>query len=411
MFQSISSASAAGRLRESDPKRYVAEMEDALQRAEKLIAANPGRQEAIGYRRDLGNEVQRLAAYARFALGDSARAAALYERAIALSEGLPPSESLGLLLRIGLADTVRFDLKDGRKSLRIYEDLLQRASSRRPSTNNDEAIIQRALSEWLRAEIDYLREGKRYAGTPDRDALGPVAMIVLSGAEVVSIDDPQVSAMLKLVHTREVNADEKRDLGRRLESLSPSQARLLGAVDLLPALGSPERIAAFLRKNDPAGYLTASTFATWHLLEQQMAGQKMPQQLPGMRMLTWSEGDRALMRRAETAVLGRQAIVVVAADPRFGSPESTWKTFVEALRRNDLDDAWKCTTPGIRNKFEGDFRAMTPPQLKTMADSTVGFKRSAEFGEFVEAIVVRENGHAGSVTFVRQGKEWRIAEM
>ena len=54
---------------------------------------------------------------------------------------------------------------------------------------------------------------------------------------------------------------------------------------------------------------------------------------------------------------------------------------------------------------------MTPTQLKAMADSTVVFKPSVEFGEFVEATVVRTNGHAGTVTFVRQGKEWRISEL
>ena len=54
---------------------------------------------------------------------------------------------------------------------------------------------------------------------------------------------------------------------------------------------------------------------------------------------------------------------------------------------------------------------MTPAALTDMADATVGSKRSAEVGEFVEAVVVRANARAGVVTFVRQGKEWRIAEM
>jgi hypothetical protein len=402
---------AAGKLRESDPKRYLAELEDSLQRAEKLIAANAGRQEASRYSRDLVNEIQRLAAYARFTVGDSARAVALYERAIPLSDALPSTENLGLLPRIGLADTLRFDLKDSRKSLRIYVDLLQRVSSRTPSSNDDEAAFQRTLGEWLRAEIAFLGEGKRYAGTPDRDMPGAVAILALSGAEALNIDGSQLAAMVTILHARAVSADEKRDFARQLEALSPSQARLLGALDLLPVLGSPERIAGFLRKHDPTGYLTASTFAIWHSYEQEMADQKLPPAMPGMSIVTGSESDRALMRRAEMAVLGRRVVVNVAVDPRLASPESTWKTFVDALRRSDLDAAWKCTTPGIRNKFERNFAAMTLTQLKAMADSSVGFKRSVEFGEFVEAIVVRTNGHAGAVTFVRQGKEWRIFEM
>ena len=376
-----------------------------------MIAANAGLQEATSYRGDLANEVRRLAAYARFTLGDSARAVTLYERAIALSEGLPLPESHALAARIGLADTVRFDLKDGRKSLRIYEDALQRVLGPTRSTNSQEAAAQRGLSEWLRAEIAFLGQGKRYAGMPDRDALGIVRMIGLAGAESLGNDDPQLSAIARILRGHAVSADERRDLGRQLEALSASQARLLGALDFLPVLGSPDRIAGFLRKNDPTGYLTASSFAIWHVLERQMAGQKMPQRNPGMYMVTWSDSDRALMRQAETAVLGRKVVVDVAADPRLASPESTWKTFVDALRRSDLATAWKCTTPGIRNKFERNFAAMTPTELKAMADSTVHFARSVEFGEFVEATVVRTNGHAGEVTFVRQGKEWLIAEM
>lgn len=402
---------ATDKLRDSDPKRYVTEMEDALSRGEKLIAANAGLQEANSYRSNLASEVRRMAVYARFTLGDSPRAVTLYERAIALSEGLPVPENHALVARIGLADTVRFDLKDGRKSLRIYEDALQRVVGPTRSTTNPEATVQRGLSAWLRAEIAFLGQGKRYDGVPDRDALGIVAMMGLSGAELLGSDDPQMSAIAKILRARAVSADERRDFGRQLEALSASQARLIGALDFLPVLGSPDRIAAFLRKNDPTGYLTASSFAIWHVLEQQMAGQKMSQQNPGMRMVTWSESDRALMRQAETAVLGRQVFVDVAADPRLASPESTWKTFVDALRRSDLDTAWKCTTPGIRNKFERSFAAMTQTELKAMADSTVNFARSVEFGEFVEATVLRTNGHAGQVTFVRRGKEWLITEM
>jgi hypothetical protein len=236
-------------------------------------------------------------------------------------------------------------------------------------------------------------------------------MAVMYGTEAFSGDDPPLAAMAKILHTRAARDDEKREFARQLEALSPSQARLLGAFDFLPVLGSSERIARYMRKNDPTGFLTASAFAIGHLFEQEIAGRKMPQEMPGMRVISWTESDRALMRRAETAALGRQVVVDVAANPRLASPESTWEAFVDALRRADLDAAWKCTTPGIRNKFEPGFQGMTPAQLREMAASMVSFKRSTEFGEFVEAIVARSNGHAGAVTFVRQGKEWRITEM
>jgi hypothetical protein len=54
---------------------------------------------------------------------------------------------------------------------------------------------------------------------------------------------------------------------------------------------------------------------------------------------------------------------------------------------------------------------MTPAQLEQMADSIGAFARTSEYGEFVEAFVAKASGNAGFVTFVRQGREWRIAEM
>jgi hypothetical protein len=108
---------------------------------------------------------------------------------------------------------------------------------------------------------------------------------------------------------------------------------------------------------------------------------------------------------------GAHATIATAPDSSLSSPEMTWQTVLRALRMADLDAAWKCTTPGLRNKFEAGLRAMTPVQLEEMAESVVDFERSAEFGEFVEAVIVRSCGRAGTVTFVRQGLEWRISEM
>jgi hypothetical protein len=46
-----------------------------------------------------------------------------------------------------------------------------------------------------------------------------------------------------------------------------------------------------------------------------------------------------------------------------------------------------------------------------MADAMTRLRRTAAFGEFVEAAVEASNGSARIVTFVRQGNEWRITEM
>ena len=128
-------------------------------------------------------------------------------------------------------------------------------------------------------------------------------------------------------------------------------------------------------------------------------------------LLGWSKADEALMASVEKAVVGRSLAVSMQPDPRLASPESTWKTFVAALRASDFDTMWKCTSPGIRNKFEAAFRAMTPGQRREAADSMQVFARAAEYGQFVEAFVGKKGSHGGIVTFGRRGRDWIIMEM
>ena len=206
---SIDKAAAASR-RASDPKPYAADTEIALKGAEGLLAANAGRDEARPYRRETAQALQRLAAFTRFTLRDPTRAAPLYERAIALSEALPDMENISLMERISLADTLRFDLKEPRKAQRIYEQLQQRIARDPPPTNDIEAVLLRLVAEWLRVEIAYLGEGRRYAGTPDRDTLGAIAMVTYYGDPLFRADDAALVAIATALRTRNERERERR---------------------------------------------------------------------------------------------------------------------------------------------------------------------------------------------------------
>lgn len=292
--------------RESDPPRYALETENVLRRAELLIASNPEQADILRLRRDTGTGYRQLADYTRFTLNDPVHAVALYQSAIALSQTLPPREGGGLMERLGLADTLRFDLKDVSQSRKTYEELLRQLLDLPASDRDGEAVFRRALGDWLSAEIAFLGKGERYAGTLTPEQVAPLMMIVIYGSDGFSADDPPLRNMAKVLHFRSVTDDEKIAFARQLESLSPSQAHLLGALDFLPLLGSPDRIAAYMRRHDPAGYVTSGVFSVWHDVEKQVAARPLPQRPPGIRMFTWSESDRALMRKAEAILSGRR---------------------------------------------------------------------------------------------------------
>lgn len=395
---------ASSSLIDTDLRRYVAEMEGHLRNAEELLSANAGLGEAANYRRDIKQKYSQLAGYTRFGLSDGAHAVELYEKAVALGLASDRQDDV-LWERIGMADTLRFDLRNPNRALPIYKLLLSQLSA---NDNQDEGGIRRPLIQWLRVEIDFLAEGKRYRGTPDRETIGGVAAVMYFGE--FGSNDPSLAPIAKTLSARDVRESEKADFADRLDALSPSQARLLETLNFMPLLGSPERIAAFVNKHDPAGFLAANIFALQHVFVSKV-GDRPARNEPGMSVFRWSPDEWALMGKAEALALGRHVIVDLTPDPNLASPESTWKTFIDAMRRGDLDAAWKCTTPQIRDKFEHGFQAMTSTQLKEAADSTMNLKRGAEFGDFVEGMVVRPNGQAGVVTFIRQGAEWRITEM
>ena len=398
-------------LRRGDPARYAAETQSYLASAEKLLEVDASEPEVRSYRGTVAGEYQRLATFTRFTLKEPARAVRLYEHSIAIGAPLRREFYLGTMERMGLADTLRFDLRDDTRALVVYRELLARLKQEPRPTGDGEAAIGSLLVEWLDAEIAFLAEGKRYTGQPSLESVSGVGMMLYftDGGTGFASDDAEMAALLGAARAKGgMSGEQKREAAVKLEAFTPSQARFVWAFQILPQLGSPERIAAFARRHDPSGFATANAYATLHAIEALKANPKM---LQGEALFGWSKADEEAMAAAEKAALGRTVAVAMQPDPRLASPEETWKTFVAALRMSDFETMWKCTAPGIRNKFEASFRAMTPEQRREAADSMNVFARATEYGSFVEAFVGKKGGHGGIVTFGRRGKDWIIREM
>jgi hypothetical protein len=397
-------------LRQSDPARFAAEQEAYLARAEKLLERDPAEPPVQGYRATLAGEYERLATFTRLSLKNATRAVPLYERAIAIGAPLPRHWNAGVRERLGLADTLRFDLRDSARALELYQEVRARLAQEPRSRNDTEAAIESVMLEWLDAEIAFLVQGRRYAGQPSLEASGVATLLFGEGAAFLALDDVEMTALLAAARDKGgMSSDRKREAAARLEALPPSQARFMSAFRLLPALGSPERIAAFARRHDPTGFVSAIAFASLHGIDAM--ARENPGRVQREDVFGWSKADWQVMAAAEKATLGRSVAVVVKPDPRLATPESTWKTFVAALRASDFETMWKCTTPGIRNKFDAAFRSMTPEQRREAADSMDVFARVTEYGGFVEAFVGKKGKHGGIVTFGRRGKDWVIHEM
>jgi hypothetical protein len=98
------------------------------------------------------------------------------------------------------------------------------------------------------------------------------------------------------------------------------------------------------------------------------------------------------------------------ARKQLADPETTWRSFLAALRAADLPAARRCVTSEMRHKVETIFSRMSPAELRAMADSFTDFKLTGRFETYGTAAITAK-GRAGLVHFMNTGGEWRIAEM
>lgn len=128
-------------------------------------------------------------------------------------------------------------------------------------------------------------------------------------APMMNNEDVPVSTTFEKLRHSLPREEERAGYGRLLQALPPSQGRVVSLFDFLPLLGSSDEVVHFMRRHDPAGFLTASLFGAWHLTEQAHQKNKNVEIPPGMNTLSWDERDRLVMRETEIAMFGRKITV------------------------------------------------------------------------------------------------------
>lgn len=347
--------SALEPLRRTEPRRYAAEMRAILDRQDAQGARSP----------EFWREYLLLAAFVRFELRQPDEAIATYQRAEQLQKGQPFN-----LAAISIADLYRFDKRDAARAVQHY----RRAMASLPSSSSGEAaMIYAGIKRWLEQEIAYLERGRRFSGAFSRADMAAAQIWLMLGAVQASGDSPP----------------DPRSLSR----LPPSQLQLGRALPLMLEL-EPKEMLAFFDKHDPAGYLTASLLAA--------ASARNP--------------SPYVKAAAETFFRERgiQGGPSAKPDPRYASPEKTWAQFLAAAKKADSAAMLDCLTPELQGRFQEIFKRMPREDLRAMAESFVAFSVTTAYGEFREAMVVRQKGDkkiGGAVTFVNDGGAWKIAEM
>jgi hypothetical protein len=394
----------ARKLKESSPQAYVTAVREYIAAMEKLGAeypdSRPAKSAVDTARRQYAMD---LAHYVRFRQKKPREALELY--AAAQSGGEP-------LAAFAIADTWQHDLADKQRALAEYRKMVAPMPAGDLVAQDQELALKAWAQRWLAAQIDYLATGKRFSGALLPEDVGVAMLAMSAGAQY---DYFGLSALAQRMQAARGSAGkpvDRAEFQRVLSALPPSAFAFMASISYASYLPDAQSILAYLARQDPAGFGTASYFA---LLDQVGRGPQGPgyaaMLAPGM-----SAGGSDPMREAKTRFFSERRIDMKAlatkpADKRMSSPQATWDLFIASLRKADLATAMSCLTPQIQARFRPLFSSMSPAQMRAAADSFKAFKLSGGFGEYQEAFVVRSDGKAGSVTFVNSGGTWKIDEM
>jgi tetratricopeptide (TPR) repeat protein len=358
-------------IRKTEPKRYAAEMVPVLERWESSLATFGDVPSSVGAKQELAREYMQLGGVLRFDLRQPDAAIAAFEKA----RRVLPNEAFDLV-SFAIADIQRFDKRDPRKALEAYRRALASLSSGAGRVGADARMLS-AFKPWLESEIAYLEQGKRFSGALGREDLSAAYLwLGLAGMQAGAPLEPPVDS-------------------RSLAQLPPSQFQLARAYPAVLEL-EPKQMLGFFAKHDPAGYLTAS------VLSFTMLKEPSPYVKAAAETFFKERGIRSV------------ALAMSKPDPRYSTPEKTWAAFIAAGRKGDVTAMLDCLAPEMQRRFGPLFKQMSREDLRKSADSFVGFGMTSSYGEFREAMVVRQQGEkkvAGAVTFVNDGGSWKIAEM
>jgi DNA-binding beta-propeller fold protein YncE/tetratricopeptide (TPR) repeat protein len=394
--------------KDAQSEQYVAASLGYLRKAEQLAQNYTDLPTSVVLRNDMGSYYLSLGNLVRFKLKQTERALELYASAQRLGDRFAA---------FAIADTYQFDLRDKAKALAEYQRLLEQQRHTTGSSNDMDAGLANWARTWLVHQIEYLKTGKSFSGTIGQDDIGSVGLLFHFGAGGTIQDDYLGLARFYRALMEGARGEpgaqqlDRDEMSRMLETLPASGLTLGRTVRLLTLMPDADAILHYLDRHDPAGYASASFFATVDFMDRQAdAGRETAMLLPGLA-LPPAGPTHPLRAAAARFVKERKISLKTEADARMSSPQNTWNLFIASLKSGDLDTAMSCLTPGMQVKFRPSFTQMSPEKLRNMAESFSGFSLSASMGQGMREAVVARGKRVGFIYFINVGGAWKINEM
>lgn len=299
-----------------DTKRAMGTVEQLLADAEALAEQDPRSAGAVVLRDFVGTQWWLLGAHARFGRRNAVQAVRCFDRAIAVMENEGGEAALmsTMAVHIALADALRFASGEPRRAATEYGKVVEWAAGAFQGLDGAGAL-RWALRHWLEAEINFVTQGRRYQGGPDARAIAALDIVMSAPPRQAHWVHPDVVAQGEALRSRKAGLLERAAFATQLERLPQSQLHLLACYDFLPLLGTAERVVRFIRRHDPAGFLSANLFARQVQIDKANAEGRRTGETAGMNAGCWSREDRLVMHRAARVLAGPATAGLAAGAP------------------------------------------------------------------------------------------------
>ena len=251
----------AFRDRDAQPQRYADALQAHVNGLTVLASEYRDLPAVRGVNDEIANTWINLGNFTRFRLRDPRRALEQYASAERAGNGV------AIFLQ---ADTWQFSLRDKARAIAEYRRNLEKLGAMAPATNRDEAAFIEWARRWLRHQVAYLEKGTTFSGAIGRDDAAGVGLFVFLGTAAANPqDDPAgLLPLYEKLWNPGRGAIDKAEVARQLDALPASNWLLMRTAGLIAHLPDARSVLAYLARNDPAGYASASYFGLMDQMER-----------------------------------------------------------------------------------------------------------------------------------------------
>jgi hypothetical protein len=357
----------------------------------------------------------------RFGIKDARLALSKFQ---AIEPLIPKESAYGRVeLFVHAADLLQFELQDKKGALTYLRKAREALKASDLQTTASESDFLHAKFFWLDDEIEYLSTGRTRTAPIRHKEMKYIRYFPNSG-NILAMPSPRARPIWDAIGaadeaSREGKAESAwREVSGLLNQLKPSRLLLLEYGMHITAFDDEAKVNTFISRHDPSGSVSAVLLPTLASIKypEECGTDSYPQRgVLFSYMCEPSRKEYAVLDFARRWSTERRLLPPTGPDPRFSSPEQTWKQYLIAHETADFELATECVTAGFKDQVKSRFIGPNRPSLRDFPSRFVRFGEVKEDGSGAMRhikvhFLAKGTEYSKNVSFRRIEGEWFINE-